>query len=76
MTLKQLAGSDAPHQRAIGIQKIQAGQLSPIYPANLPENAVLDFSLVSFHQEEMQLNCIAAYIMMLQLRDFLADLGA
>ena len=41
------------HQGSIGVEEVEHGQVTPIDPANLAENAILQLSLILFHDEKV-----------------------
>src|SRR5690349_18854233 len=74
--LKQLPIRNLLHQRAIGVEKVELGQLAPVDPANIAEDTILQFAIVLFHDKKLQVDGIAVVIAVLELRDLLADGGA
>jgi hypothetical protein len=59
---------------AVGIEKIQAWQLLPRYPADLPKNAILQLSVVALYQEKLEVDGVPVVIEVLQVCDLASDL--
>jgi len=73
--LKQFSRGQIADQVSIRGEKVKARQFPQRNPAQIVENAVLDFALEGMYGEELQIDGAAAAVVVAEMRDACADGG-
>src|SRR5271167_4295103 len=73
--LQQFPRSQIPHQCQVRFQEIVLRQVFRLSPLDVPENAVLDLSLILAHDVEAKLHHAPIWVFVLNAPDFVSDGG-